>query len=199
MLSKAQYASAACNAGVPRVHVINGTLDEGLLGEVFSNHGLGTLIHSNEYENIRPALKKDVRAIQLLTRQAVEADELLRRTKTMIEKSLGDYYIFEIDGNVVACVALHVYPEQHKGELGYLYVSAAHENQGIGQRLIRFVEGKARELGLRELLALSTQAFTYFQSKGGFVEGAPDDLPPARRERYEQSGRRSKVLVKKLS
>ena len=199
MLSKAQYASAACNAGVPRVHVINGTLDEGLLGEVFSNHGLGTLIHSNEYENIRPALKKDVRAIQLLTRQGVEADELLRRTKTMIEKSLGDHYIFEIDGNVVACVALHVYPETNQGELGFLYVSSAHENQGIGQRLIRFVEDRARELGLRELLALSTQAFTYFQSKGGFVEGAPDDLPPARRERYEQSGRRSKVLVKKLS
>jgi amino-acid N-acetyltransferase len=199
MLSKAQYASAACNAGVPRVHVINGTLDEGLLGEVFSNHGLGTLIHSNEYENIRPALKKDVRAIQLLTRQAVEADELLRRTKTMIEKSLGDYYIFEIDRNVVACVALHVYPETNQGELGFLYVSSSHENQGIGQRLIRFVEGRARDLGLRELLALSTQAFTYFQSKGGFVEGAPDDLPAARRERYEQSGRRSKVLVKKLS
>jgi amino-acid N-acetyltransferase len=45
---------------------------------------------------------------------------------------------------------------------------------------------------------LSTQAFTYFQSKGGFVEGAPEDLPPARREKYEQSGRKSKVLVKKL-
>jgi amino-acid N-acetyltransferase len=45
---------------------------------------------------------------------------------------------------------------------------------------------------------LSTQAFTYFQSKAGFVEGSPDDLPPARREKYDQSGRNSKVLVKKL-
>src|SRR6185295_8897461 len=45
MLSKAQHAISACYAGVPRVHVINGTLDEGLLGEVFSNHGLGTLIY----------------------------------------------------------------------------------------------------------------------------------------------------------
>jgi amino-acid N-acetyltransferase len=48
-------------------------------------------------------------------------------------------------------------------------------------------------------MALSTQAFNFFQSKGGFVEGSPDDLPPARRERYEQSGRRSKVLVKPLT
>jgi amino-acid N-acetyltransferase len=60
------------------------------------------------------------------------------------------------------------------------------------------VEAKARDLGLRELLALSTQAFMYFQSKGGFVEGTPDDLPPERRERYEHSGRYSKILLKKL-
>src|SRR5262249_48121057 len=103
MLSKAQYAIAACRAGVPRVHFINGTLHEGLLGEVFSNHGLGTVIHANEYEHIRPAKKKDVRAIQLLTKQAVEADELVKRTKAMIEKSLGDYFMFEIDRNPVAC------------------------------------------------------------------------------------------------
>src|SRR5579862_1451800 len=198
MVSKAQHATAACAAGVPRVHVINGTLDEGLLGEVFSNHGLGTLIYANEYEHIRSAKKKDVRAIQLLIKQAVEADELLKRSKAMIEKSLGDYFIFEIDKNPVACVALHTYPEENKGELACLYVSSSHENQGIGRKLIQFAENRARELGLKELVLLSTQAFTYFQSKGGFAEGTADDLPPARRERYEQSGRNSKVLAKKL-
>ena len=52
--------------------------------------------------------------------------------------------------------------------------------------------------GLNELIALSTQSFTYFRSKGGFVEGTPDDLPPARREKYDHSGRNSKVLVKRL-
>jgi amino-acid N-acetyltransferase len=197
-VSKAQHAVRACQAGIPRVHVIDGTLDEGLLGEVFSNHGLGTLIYANEYENIRAALKKDVRAIYALTQQAVEADELLKRTKVSIERQLGDYFIFEIDKNPVGCVALHVYPERHQGELACLYVSEPHENEGIGRKLIQFVENRARELGLRELLALSTQAFTYFQSKAGFAEGTPDDLPPARREKYDQSGRNSKVLVKKL-
>ena len=113
MLSKVQHAAAACDVGVPRVHVINGTLDEGLLGEVFSNHGLGTLIYANEYEDIRPAKKNDIRAIQLLIQQGVEADELLKRSRAMIEKSLGDYFIFEIDKNPIACVALHVYPEQN--------------------------------------------------------------------------------------
>ena len=198
ILSKAQHAVAACTAGVQRVHIINGRVDEGLLAEVFSNEGIGTLIYANEYQQIRAAKKKDIRAIQMLTKKAVESDELVKRTRVMIEKNLGDYYIFEIDKNPVACVALHVYPEQSKGELACLYVNPSHENQGIGRKLIQFIETKAREMNLNELITLSTQAFTYFQSKAGFAEGNPDDLPPARREKYDQSGRNSKVLVKKL-
>ena len=198
VLSKAVHASAACKAGIQRVHVINGRVDEGLLAEVFSNEGIGTLIYANDYQQIRRAMKKDVRQILTLTKDSVASDELMRRTRSGIEKNLGDYYLFEIDRNPVACVALHIYSEQKKGELAFLYVSPSHENQGIGRKLIQFVENKARELGLNELLTLSTQAFTYFQSKGGFAEGTPDDLPSSRRERYDQSGRNSKVLIKKL-
>jgi amino-acid N-acetyltransferase len=198
VISKAIHASAACKAGIQRVHIINGRVDEGLLAEVFSNEGIGTLVYANEYQQIRRAMKKDVRHILSLTKNSVASDELLKRTRGGIERTLGDYYLFEIDKNPVACVALHIYPEKNVGELACLYVAPSHENQGIGRKLIQFVENKARELGLDALLTLSTQAFTYFQSKGGFAEGSPDDLPPARREKYEQSGRRSKVLVKRL-
>ena len=198
LLSKAIHAAAACKAGVPRVHVINGSVEEGLLAEVFTNEGVGTLIYANGFQQVRRALKKDIRSILNLTKRSVETEELVKRTRPAIEKHLGDYYIFEIDKNPVACVALHTWPELGKGELACLYVSPAHENQGIGRTLVQFVENKARDMGLNELIALSTQSFTYFQSKGGFVEGTPDDLPPNRREKYDQSGRNSKVLVKKL-
>jgi amino-acid N-acetyltransferase len=197
-LSKALHTVIACKGGIPRVHVINGKVDEGLLAEVFSNDGIGTLIYANEYQQIRRAMKKDIRAIQLLTKKAVEAEELVRRSRASIEKNLGDYFIFETDKNPVACVALHVYPEHKIGELACLYVNPSHENHGIGRKLIQFVESRAKEQNLNELITLSTQAFTYFQLKGGFSEGTPDDLPPGRREKYDQSGRNSKVLVKKL-
>src|SRR5947207_13895601 len=138
MASKAVHAAAACHAGVQRVHIINGRVDEGLLAEVFSNEGIGTLIYADEYQQIRRAMKKDVRAIMQLTKGAVAAEELLKRTRAVIEKQLGDYYIFEIDKNPVACVALHVYPEHNKGEVACLYVNPSHENQGIGRKLIQF-------------------------------------------------------------
>ena len=90
-----------------------------------------------------------MRAIQVLTHKGVEADELRASAAARsIEEQLGDYYIFEIDRNPVACVALHVYPDRQKGELAHLYVSSSHENLGIGRKLIQFVESRARELGL---------------------------------------------------
>jgi amino-acid N-acetyltransferase len=128
----------------------------------------------------------------------VESEELLPRSRAAIERQLDDYYLFEVDRHPVACVALHAYPEENRGELACLCVRPSHENQGIGRRMTQFVEDRARELGLGTLFALSTQAFNFFQSKAGFSEGTPEDLPRARRERYEQSGRRSKVLVKSL-
>jgi amino-acid N-acetyltransferase len=197
-VSKARHAVAACQAGVPRVHVVDGRVDEGLLAEVFSNEGVGTLIHANEYRQIRRARKSDARSIEQLIHLSVQSEELLPRSRAEIERRIGDYYMFEVDRNPVACVALHVHPDQKKGELACLSVRPAHENQGIGRRMVQFVEDRAVELGLETLLALSTQTFNFFRSKAGFVDGTPDDLPPDRRERYEQSGRRSRVLVKKL-
>jgi amino-acid N-acetyltransferase len=196
--SKARHAMAACQAGVPRVHVINGHVDDGLLAEVFSNEGIGTLVYANDYQQIRRARRSDVRAIEQLIRSSIESEELAPRTRESVERQLEDYYIFEVDRHPIACVALHAYPETGQGELACLCVGPSHENQGIGRKMVQFAEAKAREAGLRELLALSTQAFNYFRSKAGFAEGSPDDLPRARRARYDESGRRSKVLVKKL-
>ncbi len=196
--SKARWAVTACEAGVPRVHIINGRIDEALLTEVFSNDGVGTMVYANEYQQIRKALKKDIRSLLMLTKNSVASAELVKRTRVEIERRMGDYYLFEIDRNPVGCVALHAYPEQGKGELAFLFVAPSHENLGIGSKLVKFVEEKAREQGMAELFTLSTQAFTWFQSKAGFNEGSVDDLPPARRERYDTSGRHSKVLLKKL-
>src|SRR4029453_8357346 len=92
MALKAQYVAAACKAGIPRVHVINGLIDDGVLDEVFSNEGIGTLVYANEYQQIRPAKKKDVRAIQLLTKEAVEAGELGKRISAALRKPLGDNF-----------------------------------------------------------------------------------------------------------
>jgi amino-acid N-acetyltransferase len=197
-LSKLASAVKALRGGVPRVHIIDGTVEEGLLAEVFSNEGIGTLVHTNEYQAIRRAQKKDARGIYLLIKTSVENEELLPRSRAEIERQIGDYYVFEIDGNLAGCIALHRYADATKAEMACVCVAGKYENQGIGARLVQYVEDQARQLGVANLFCLTTQAVNYFVKKGHFALGTPDDLPSERRQRYDATGRRSQVLKKTL-
>lgn len=199
MKSKLEHGVHACKHGVQRVHIINGLQDEALLGEVFSNEGVGTMIYANEYQAIRPARKRDVGVIMALIREAVASEELMARTRQEVTEQLGNFYVFEIDRNVVACVGLRLYAEHESAELQCLFVSEAHENQGIGRKMVQFACERAAALGCKRLFALSTQAFNYFQQQGGFKEGDVEDLPAVRREQYKQSGRKSRILIRVVS
>ena len=122
----------------------------------------------------------------------------MKRTRQSILAQIDDYYVFETDRTIVGCVAIHTYPEQQVGEMACLFVSSNNENQGIGGKLMRFLDTLAREKGLKALFALSTQAFNYFSQKGGFKEVPSDYLPAIRREKFDQSGRNSKILWKEI-
>jgi len=198
-VSKLEQAVRAAELGVPRVHIIDGREEEGLLAEVFSNEGIGTLIHANEYQSIRKAMKKDARAIHALIQAGVANDELMRRTRADIERQIDDFYLFEVDRNPAACAALHQYNAEKTAEVACVFVDPRFENQGIGLKLVQFAENQARLLGFDALIALSTQAVNYFVQKCGFQLGRPEDLPPTRREQYDRSGRKSQVLIKRLS
>ena len=195
---KLEAAARACRQGIPRVHLLDGHVNEALLAELFSSEGIGTMVHSNEYQHIRRAFKKDVRRIMALIRQSVQNEELIHRTRHDILSRIEDYWVLEIDRHLAGCIALHPYPEEGKAELACLYVSKTQENAGYGRKLMTFVENLARSEGFQEMFALSTQAFVYLQQKGGFHEADSGTLPVSRREKYEQSGRHSKVLVKSL-
>lgn len=199
LLSKLEHAVQACRYGVPRVHLLNGNVNEALLAEIFSNGGVGTMVYSNEYEQVRHLYKKDIRAVMSLIQQSVRNEELIRRTRAEILAGIDDYWVLEIDRHIVGCVAMYTYPENKIAELACLYVSRANENQGLGRKLMSFVENLARQRGFVKLIALSTQAFMYLQQKGGFVEAGPELLPPVRRARYDASGRNSRILVKDLA
>ena len=199
LASKLDQAVRAVKLGVPRVHLIDGRVNEGLLAEVFSNLGVGTMVHANEYQEIRRAAKRDARSIVNLIAQGVANDELVRRSRAEIERTADDFFVFEVDKLPVACAAVHLYPGELKAELACVCVDPRFENRGIGRKMIAYGESQARLAGMKELFLLSTQAFNYFQQKGGFAQGSPADLPMVRRDKYDKSGRRSLVLVKRLT
>ncbi len=196
LISKLEHAARACRNGVARVHLLDGLENEALLSEVFSHAGIGTMVYSNEYQQIRRVLKRDIGAVLRLIRQSVDSAELVKRSRADIVAHLEDYWVLEIDRNLVGCVAVHLYPVEKKAELACLYVAKTYEGQGHGKRLMEFAERLAAERGMKHIFALSTQTYSYFQQKGGYQEVTPDDLPAERKKKWEASGRNSKVLQK---
>jgi len=200
MLSKLRYASLACQEGVPRVHIVDGTQDEALLAELFSNEGVGTMIHGDEYQQIRKARTSDVPALLSMMQQSVDDAALVPRSRDQIQSKIKDFFVLELDGNPVGSVAVHTYEEEGRkiAELACLFVRRSHKNKNHGRKLVAFAEETARQRGCEVLFALSTQAFRFFEEKMGYLVSDPDALPPSRREKYDKSGRNSKVLVKPL-
>ncbi|MCA1963161.1 MAG: amino-acid N-acetyltransferase [Prosthecobacter sp.] len=200
LLSKLRYGALACQEGVPRVHIVDGTQDEALLAELFSNEGVGAMIHADDYQQIRRARSSDVPALLTMMQQSMEDAALVPRTREQIQARIKDFFVLETDGNPIGSVAVHVYEEEagRIAELACLFVRRSHKNRGHGQRLVAFAEEVARQRGCGMLVALSTQAFRFFEEKMGFQVTSPDALPAARREKYDRSGRNSKVLIKPL-
>jgi len=199
MRSKAAHAVKAIETGTPRVHLLDGRMLDGLLTEIFSNEGVGTLIHGNEYQQIRLARKGDVRAIYNLTRSAVKREELVFRTQQAIEKNIENFYVYEIDENIIACASVTFYADKPgHAEIGSVYVMPFYHHRGIGRKMIEFGLKLAKERGATTVLAMSTQAYTFFTSVCGFSEADKDALPESRLKSYEDSGRNSKILIKTL-
>jgi amino-acid N-acetyltransferase len=198
-LSKAAHAVKAIETGTPRVHIVDGRVFDGLLTEVFSNEGVGTLVYGNEYQQIRRATKRDVRFIYNLTRHAVRREELVSRTQQAIEKNIDQFFVFEVDENIVAVVTLYFYPEKPEvAEIGSLYVVPFYHNRGIGRKMVEFACLQAKERGATVAIALSTQSFGFFTNSCGFEETVKEILPESRLKQYEESGRNAKVLMKPL-
>lgn len=198
-LSKAVHAVKAIETGTPRVHVVDGRVFDGLLNEIFSNEGVGSLIYGNDYQQIRKAAKRDVRLIYNLTRNAVRREELIHRTQQAIEKNIDQFYVFEVDENIIASVTLYFYPEKPQlAEIGSLYVIPFYHNRGIGQKMVEYACLQAKEHGATMVIALSTQSFGFFTNVCGFEEASKEVLPESRLKQYEESGRNAKVLAKHL-
>jgi len=198
--SKAVHAVKAIETGTTRVHLLDGRVFDGLLNEIFSNEGVGTLIYGNDYQQIRRATRRDVRLIYNLTRNAVKREELVYRTQQAIEKNVDQFSVFEIDENLIACVSLTYYPEKPEiAEIGSLYVLPFYQNRGIGRKMVDYACMVAKEHGATTALALSTQSFSFFISSCGFAESDKAVLPESRLKTYDESGRNSKVLVKSLT
>jgi amino-acid N-acetyltransferase len=100
--------------------------------------------------------------------------KLLAKELVTLYEDIPDFRVAEVDGDVVACGAVHVLWAD-LGEIRTLAVHPDRRGQGIGAMVLDELVATARDLGLSRLFALTFQ--TAFFARHGFVEieGAPVD------------------------
>ncbi len=191
-------AAEACRAGIPRVHLLDGKMRGVLVEELFSEEGVGTMVHTDSYREIRPLKEEDIPELLSMIARSVVDSKLVNRNYEDIAARMDSYYVLTLDDSIVGCVAVYPYPEHHSAELGCLYIKHRHEGRGYGRALCEFAKRKAEEMGMEFIFALSQSAVHYFRDRMHYAEFSRDSLPPERLRTLELSGRKSGVFGLRL-
>jgi amino-acid N-acetyltransferase len=190
-----RLAVRAARGGVDRVHIIDGRVDGVLLKEIFSNFGFGTMIYANQYESIRDMTADDVPAVLRVMRPAMDRGILVAREESDLLDQREDFVVYETDGNIHGCGALHPYNGE-QAEIHGLSVDARYSHLGIGQKIVRYLIDRAREKRLNSVFVLTTQTSDWFQALG-FRVAALDEVPQEKRVAYNRD-RNSRILLYEL-
>ncbi|UZE95721.1 amino-acid N-acetyltransferase [Alkalimarinus alittae] len=189
-------ACEACANGVKRAHIISYKNNGAILEELFTRDGGGTMVNSDDYEQVRPAQIGDLNGIMELIEPLEEQGVLVRRSRELIETEIGYFTVDERDGAIIGCAALYPFPEDGAGELSCFAVRADYRRYGRGDTILEVVEKRARAQGFSRLFVLTTQTEHWFLERG-FEKSSKDDLPGHKQSNYNLK-RNSKVFVKYL-
>ncbi|WP_081647367.1 MULTISPECIES: amino-acid N-acetyltransferase [unclassified Thioalkalivibrio] len=195
LASHLRSAVDACHARDLRVHLVDRRDDGGLLTELFTRQGIGTLVSREPLERLRPATLDDVGGIHALLEPLEAEGVLVHRAREHLELEIERFRVLEVDGLIIGTAALYPFGD-HAAEIACLALHAEYRGHGRGDRLLTALEALAREQGVRRVFVLTTRTAQWFQERG-YTPGSVDDLPPERRQRYNQA-RNSRVFTREL-
>lgn len=190
VLSVLTLAKEACRRGVTRVHIVDGNLDGVLPCEIFSDLGSGTMIYTSNYGRIRQMEQTDIPAVLRIMRPFVESGKLLPRTEQQLAGELGDFVVYEIDGGVHACSALHFYSDG-QAEIAAVAVDENFSHMGIGLKLVEHLISLAKNRSAISVFIMTTQAADWFENLN-FKLDKIESLPPERKAIWNEK-RNSRV------
>ena len=189
-----RLACDACDAGVQRVHLVSYSCDGGLIKELYTHDGAGTLVSSDEYEQIVTAQNHDLAGILELIRPLQQEGILADRPNEQIAKYLECFTVITKDSRVIACAALHPNMTDAIGEIACVATHPDYRESGHGERLIEKLVENARELDLKQVYVRTTQTGHWFRELGFKpIDGAA--LPPAEQAKSSRD-RNSNTLIR---
>ena len=192
-----QHAISAVKKSVQRVHIIDESLDGGLLQELFTRDGAGMMITNLFYEGIRAATINDIGGILELIQPLEESGILIKRSREQLELEINYFRVIEKDGLVIACIACIPDEESKKAEVACVAVNPAFRKSGLGDQLLSAIELSAKKAGQEYLFILTTRTSHWFMEKG-YSEQSIDFLPQRKQQHYPHD-RQSIIMAKELN
>lgn len=113
---------------------------------------------------IRTAVQTDIPALEVFIKPFVEDGKLLHRTYDELNEWLTNFFVAELDGEIVGCAALEIYSKK-LAEVRSLAVSPKVQGMGIGRRLVQVCVDRAKEYNVFEVMAI-TSSDQFFISCG---------------------------------
>ena len=129
---------------------------------------------------VRRARTSDVRGIRRLIDVYSPQRRLLSKATVTLYEDIQEFWVAEVDGQVVGCGAIHVMWED-LAEVRTVAVDAEYRGRKIGHAIVAALLDQAREVGVRRVFALTFE--TAFFASFGFV---PIDGAPVPQAVYEQ-------------
>ena len=176
-------ACRSCATGVARSHLLSYEREGGLLEELFTHDGSGTLIAQNPYELARAADIDDIASIVELIRPLEDSGALVKRSRERLEEEIGYFSILERDGRVLACAALYPYPDEGVGEIACVATHPDYRGEGRARQLLDELIAEARARALSHVFVLTTQSTHWFLEQG-FEVASLDELPVEKQQLY---------------
>ena len=189
-------AIKACQNEIERTHILNRHIEGALLLELFTRDGCGTLITSENFEDVRSATIEDLASLIELITPLEDEDILVRRSREKLEMEIEHFTVVERDGMIIACAALYPDLQEKVAELACLAVHPDYQGNNRGDQLLKYIEQQTKQLGVKQLFVLTTRTAHWFRDRG-YSASDIKKLPIKRKSLYNFQ-RQSKMFLKSI-
>jgi amino-acid N-acetyltransferase len=124
---------------------------------------------------LRRARTRDVPRIRELVNHYAEGRILLQKAMVTLYEDVQEFWVAEVDADVVGCGALHVMWED-LAEVRTLAVAPAALGTGVGHALLERLIAQARELGVARVFCLTFEVDFFRRHGFEVIEGTPVEV-----------------------
>lgn len=180
-----RYIQSLLESGIPEVAFLVGKAGV-VCQEVFTHEGAGILFSKVSHSSIRQAELRDISDIVFQIRPQVEAGRILPVEENAIAQELQNFWVYEVDGQIVSVMRLKEYGEWAEIATG----STIFRDRKFGRasELFSHIFEEAKKRRFKGVFSVSNNPEVQQRlASSGFVEVPFDELPDAWQEQYDPS------------